>query len=124
VSTHRPETVVVCDTRPYDVETYIQIFNVAGFLMAVETDWETRVIRDALKPVLCIKPLAAGRVLPPTGIPWVFANCKPNDAVVCGFMSVEEAEEDIDIALEALTGASRDDTLQVTRSKRSIIRQK
>ena len=122
VSTHRPETVVVCDTRPYDVETYIQILNVAGFLMPVETDWCARVVQQAERPVLCIKPLAAGRVLPPTGIKWTFDNCKPNDAVACGFMSVEEVNEDVDIALEVLTGTTREGELQVTRSKRSIMK--
>ena len=122
VSTHRPETVVVCDTRPYDVETYIQILNVAGFLMPVETDWCARVVRNAERPVLCIKPLAAGRVLPPTGFKWSYDNCKPEDAVVAGFMSPEEVNEDIDICLEILTGAKRDESLQVTRSKRSIMK--
>ena len=122
VSTHRAETVVICDTRPYDVETYIQIFNVAGFLMPLETDWMTRVVRNAEKPVICIKPLAAGRVIPPTGLKWSYDNCKPNDVVACGFMSVEEAEEDIDIALEVLTGKPRKDELQVTRSKRGVMK--
>ena len=32
LSTHRPETVVVCDTAGYDVATYIQIYNPVGFL--------------------------------------------------------------------------------------------
>ena len=122
VSTHRSETVVICDTRPYDVEVYIQIFNVAGFLMPVETDWMTRVVQNAEKPVLCIKPLAAGRVLPPTGLKWTFDNCKPVDVVACGFMSVEEADEDIDIALEILTGKPRDGQLAVTRSKKGIMK--
>jgi len=122
VSTHRPEAVVVCDTRPYDVETYIQILNVIGFLMPVETDWCSRVVRQAAHPVICIKPLAAGRVMPPTGLKWTYDNCKPVDTVVCGFMSVEEANEDIDICLEILTGAKREEQLQVTRSKRSIMK--
>ncbi|HUU43385.1 MAG TPA: hypothetical protein VMY39_09390 [Planctomycetota bacterium] len=122
VSTHRAETIVVCDTRPYDVEVYIQIFNVAGFLMPLETDWMTRVVRNANRPVLCIKPLAAGRVLPPTGLRWTFENCKPVDVVACGFMSVEEANEDIDIVLEILTGKPREGELAVTRSKRSVMK--
>ena len=122
VSTHRPETITVCDKRPYDVETYIQILNVIGFLMPLETDWCSRVVREAAKPVICIKPLAAGRVLPPTGLKWTYDNCKPVDAVVCGFMSVEEVNEDVDIVLEILTGQKRKEKLQVTRSKRSVMK--
>ncbi len=121
VSTHRPETIVVCDKRPYEVETYIQILNSIGFLMAVETDWCSRIIRKARHPVLCIKPLAAGRILPPTGFKFSYDNCKPNDAVVAGFLSPEEAVEDIDICLEILTGTKRPEELQVTRSKRALV---
>jgi len=121
VSTHRPETVVVCDQRPYDVETYIQILNSIGFLMAVETDWCARVIKNAKHPVLCIKPLGAGRVLPPTGFKFAYDNCKSNDAVVVGFMSVEEVNEDVDICLEILTGRPREEQMQVTRSKKALM---
>jgi hypothetical protein len=64
LSTHMPETVVIADQTGADVETYIQIYNAAGFLMQVEADWVMRIIRDARKPVMTIKPLAAGRLLP------------------------------------------------------------
>jgi hypothetical protein len=122
VSTHRPETVVVCDRRPYDVETYIQILNPIGFLMTLETDWCARVIQQADHPTICIKPLAAGRVLPPTGFKFAYDNCKAVDTVAAGFMSPEEANEDIDICLEILTGAKREEKLQVTRSKRAVMK--
>jgi hypothetical protein len=122
VSTHRPETVVVSDRRPYDVETYIQILNPIGFLMTLETDWAAHVIRHADRPTICIKPLAAGRVLPPTGFKFAYDNCKPVDTVCAGFMSPEEANEDIDICLEILTGKKREENLQVTRSKRAIMK--
>lgn len=57
LSTHRPEVITVSDSAGYDVDAYIQPFNVAGFLCAVETDWVAQVIRNTLKPVVCIKPL-------------------------------------------------------------------
>ncbi len=122
VSTHLPETVVVCDKHPYDVETYIQILNVAGFLMHIETDWCAKVVQEAKHPVLCIKPLASGRVLPATGFRWTYENSKPEDVVVAGFMSVEEAMEDIDICLEVLTGRKYEAVMQVTRSKRALVK--
>ena len=67
LSTHMPEAVVIADKSGADVETYIQLYNSVGFLMQVEVDWVMRIIKDAKKPVMTIKPLAAGRILPPVG---------------------------------------------------------
>ncbi|HEY63143.1 MAG TPA: hypothetical protein G4O02_01105 [Caldilineae bacterium] len=117
LSTHRPETIIVCDKAGYDVATYIQPYNAAGFLCQVETDWIGRVIRNTPKPVMCIKPLGAGRILPPTGLQFVFNTCKPNDMVVIGTMNVYEAEEDVQLALEILTGQSSERKLTFSRSK-------
>jgi len=63
LSTHRPETVVVADSAGYDVATYTQMYNAIGFLCQVETDWIARVINKTEKPVMCIKPLAGGKVI-------------------------------------------------------------
>lgn len=116
-STHRPETVTISDARGYDVEVYIQIFNSDGFLCQVETDWVANIIRNARKPVLCIKPLGAGRIMPPTGLSFVYGNIKPNDVVAIGMMSVEEAEEDIGLVRRILAGQAAEAELQRTRSK-------
>ena len=35
-----------------------------GFLMQVEVDWIANVIRNAKKPVMTIKPMAAGQIRP------------------------------------------------------------
>jgi len=67
LSTHMPETPVYADESGLDVETYIQIYNAAGFLMQVEVDWVHRVIHEARKPVMTIKPMAAGRLFAPGG---------------------------------------------------------
>ena len=64
LSTHLPEAVIIADESGADVETYIQIYNAIGFLMTVEADWSMRVIQRAKKPVMTIKPFAAGRLLP------------------------------------------------------------
>lgn len=121
-STHRPETVVVTDRAGYDCEGYLQIFNAVGFMCAVETDWVASVIRHAKKPVVVIKPLGSGRVMPITGLPFVYSNIKPVDAVAVGFMSPEEAREDIEIARQCIAagGVAPDVELQYTRSKESL----
>ncbi|MCL2513257.1 MAG: hypothetical protein FWF08_05080, partial [Oscillospiraceae bacterium] len=61
LSAHMPELVIYSDANGYDVETYIQIFNCMGFLMQVEVESVAAVINGAKKPVMNIKPMAAGR---------------------------------------------------------------
>ncbi len=122
LSTHRPETIKVCDQAGYDVAAYIQIYNPIGFLCQVETDWIAKVINDTPKPIMCIKPLAAGRVLPTTGFSFVYNSIKPNDIVCIGTMSTYEAEDDIHIARELLARqslASRE--LDFSRSKLGLV---
>lgn len=119
-STHRPETIVVSDAAGYDIDTYVQPFNPIGFLCSVETDWVGHVIRNAQHPVVCIKPLAAGRVMPPTGLQFVYKNCKPTDTVAIGLMSAEETAEDIKIVRYLLEGSEEEIKLQETRSKAGL----
>ena len=68
LSTHMPEVVPYADAMNADVATYIQIYNALGFLMQVEVDWVMRIIAEAKKPVMTIKPFAAGRLLVPVGL--------------------------------------------------------
>ena len=119
-STHRPETIVVSDAAGYDIDTYVQPFNSIGFLCSVETDWVSHVIQHAQHPVVCIKPLGAGRVMPPTGLQFVYKNCKPNDTVAIGLLSVEETQEDIKIVRYLLEGSEEEIKLQETRSKAGL----
>lgn len=119
-STHRPETIVVSDAAGYDADTYVQPFNATGFLCSVETDWVASVIQNAHKPVVCIKPFGAGRIMPPTGLQFVFANNKPNDTVAIGVMSVEEVQEDLQIVRNILENAEERIALQETRSKAGL----
>jgi len=121
ISTHRPEVIVVGDKAAYDVETYIQPFNVAGFLCPVETDWVGRIIRETPKPVTCIKPLAAGRVMVEPGLGFVFRNNKPIDPVAIGFLSPEEADEDIRTAIAIMAKEQPDVELTKSRSKQVLI---
>lgn len=120
LSTHRPEAIVVGDRAGYDIATYIQPLNPIGFLCAVETDWAAGIIKGTEKMVICIKPLAAGRVNPPTGLSFAFDNIKLTDVVCIGLLCEEEAEEDLELARQILAGQQADVELQYTRSKASL----
>jgi len=120
LSTHMPETVVYADETGADVETYIQIYNATGFLMQVETDWVMKIINNAKKPVMTIKPLAAGRLLPVAGLAFVWSTIRTQDMVTIGTTTPDEAREVIDISLDLLARRTPDIQLQRTRSKSSI----
>jgi hypothetical protein len=120
LSTHMPETVVYADETGVDVETYIQIYNAIGFLMQVETDWIMKIIKNAKKPVMTIKPLAAGRLLPISGLAFAWNTIRQQDMVTIGTTTPDEAREVIDISLELLNQRIPDYELQRTRSKSSL----
>ncbi len=121
LSTHMPEAVVYADRQGADVETYIQIYNAAGFLMQVEADWVMRTIRGARKPVMTIKPLAAGRLLPPVGLAFVWSTIREQDMVTVGCATPDEAKEVVEISLDLLSRRLPANELQFTRSKRSLL---
>ena len=102
LSAHMPELVVYSDLNNYDVETYIQIYNCMGFLMQVEVEYIHKVIWDAKKPVMTIKPMAAGRVSPFVGLTFSWHTIRPCDMVTVGCLTPDEAREDIEISLAAL----------------------
>ncbi len=121
LSTHTPEAIVCADHSDADLSAYVQPYNAAGFLCQVETDWVQRVITNAKHPVMTIKPLAAGRLLPPTGLAFVWNTIRDGDMVAVGTMSTYEAEEVIEISRALLEQRAADVQLQTTRSKRSLI---
>jgi len=121
LSTHMPETPIYADRQGADVETYIQIYNAAGFLMQVEADWVQRIIANAQKPVMTIKPLAAGRLLPIVGMAFVWSTIREQDMVTIGTTTADEAREIIDISLDLLAHQMPEVELQKTRSKRSLM---
>ncbi|MGB9681516.1 MAG: hypothetical protein ACP5RW_04330 [bacterium] len=112
ISTHRPETLTVLANSNYDIEFVILPFNSIGFLSNLEVNWIAKMIREFPKPIIAIKPLAAGRLMPEQGIPFVAENIKPNDTIAIGVMSPEEVEEDVAIFL---------DTLQKQHNKRELL---
>ena len=120
LSCHMPEAVIYADAQGADVETYIQLYNGAGFLMQVEADWIMKVIHGAKKPVMTIKPLAAGRLIPVVGLSFVWNTIRDQDMVTIGTTTPDEAREVIDISLDLLARRMPDYELQRTRSKASL----
>ncbi|MCL2508832.1 MAG: hypothetical protein FWF05_06620 [Oscillospiraceae bacterium] len=102
LSCHMPELVLYSDQRGYDVETYIQIYNPMGFLMQVEIEGVARIINHAKKPVMTIKPMAAGRCTPYVGLNFVYNTIRPCDMVTVGVSNAREALEDMEIAMAAI----------------------
>ena len=121
LSTHMPESVVYADRTGADVETYVQLYNAAGFLMQVEADWIMKIINEAHKPVMTIKPLAAGRLLPVVGLAFVWNTIREQDMVTIGTSTPDEAHEVIDLSLDMLNRRTPDMELQATRSKASLV---
>lgn len=120
LSTHMPEAVTLADKTNADVETYIQIYNAAGFLMQVEADWVMRIIQNAKKPVMTIKPLAAGSLLPVVGLAFVWNTIRDQDMVTIGTTTPDEAREVIELSLDLLSRRAPGIELQKTRSKESL----
>lgn len=104
LSCHMPELIIYSDQNEYDVQTYIQIYNCMGFLMQVEVEYINKVIWGAKKPVMTIKPMAAGRVSPFVGLNFSWHTIRPSDMVTVGCMTSEEAAEVVEISMASLEG--------------------
>ena len=120
LSTHMPESIVYADETGLDVDTYISMYNAMGFLMQVEVDWISRIINGAKKPVMTIKPMAAGQIRPFQALNFVWNTIRDCDMVTVGTMTPDEAKELIDLSLSILERRVSDVKLQETRSKASI----
>jgi hypothetical protein len=121
LSTHMPEAITCSDTSGADVETYIQPYNSDGFLCHLETDWLAQIFKGAKKPVMTIKPLAAGKLHPLTGLKFVWSTIRECDMVTIGTMTAYEAEEVIEISRACLEGREANLDLQFTRSKKVVM---
>ena len=101
LSAHMPELVWFSDKNNYDVETYIQIYNCLGFLMQIEIETIAGIIHNAKKPVMTIKPMAAGRCTPYVGLNFSWATLRECDMVTVGAYRVDEVYENIEISRAA-----------------------
>jgi acyl carrier protein len=120
LSTHMPETIAYADASGLDVDTYIAIYNAAGFLMHLEADWVHRIIWSAKHPVIAIKPMAAGRLLPLVGLGFCWATIRDIDMVAVGTATPDEAREVIEISRSILERTASQIELQKTRSKQTV----
>jgi hypothetical protein len=102
LSAHMPEVIQYADANEYDVETYIQIYNAIGFLMQMEIETVHEIIWQAKKPVLTIKPMAAGHLNPFVGLSFTWNTIRPQDMTAVGCMTADEAAEVIEISMAAL----------------------
>ena len=73
-----------------------------GFLMQVEIESVNKIIRNAKKPVLTIKPCAAGRTTPFVGLNFVYNTIREQDMVCIGCFTPAEASEDVEYARAAI----------------------
>ncbi len=117
LSTHLPESIIFADESGLDVETYIAIYNAMGFMMPLEVDWTAQIIHNAKKPVMTIKPMAAGQIRPFQALNFVWNTIRPQDMVTVGTMTPAEANELIDLSLAILSKNEMGLELQETRSK-------
>ena len=102
LSAHMPEVIQYADKNDYDVETYIQPYNCMGFMMQVEIESVSKIIHAARKPVITIKPCAAGRTTPYVGLNFVYNTIREQDMVAIGCFNENEAAEDLEIAMAAI----------------------
>jgi hypothetical protein len=102
LSAHMPEIIQYADLNGYDTETYIQILNCLGFMMQIEIESVIRIIHAAKKPVMTIKPMAAGRTTPYVGLTFNWNIIRPIDMITVGCIHELEVHEDVEISLAAL----------------------
>jgi len=122
LSAHMPEIIQYSDLNGYDVETYIQIFNCHGFLMQVEVESVIRIIHEAKKPVMTIKPMAAGRITPYVGLTFNWNVLRTQDMITVGCINEHEVHEDVEISLAAMEHRIPNLEGRSSPSKTSIIR--
>jgi len=94
---HNGDRLKMVDEGGYDVATFVTPVNKAGFYMNPTQRSILRTISRTKKPVIAIKPLASGRFEEGkigNWLEWVLDQ-KGVSAMCLGFMSEEEAEEDI-----------------------------
>jgi len=122
LSAHMPEVIQYTDLNGYDVETYIQLFNCMGFLMQVEIESVIRIIHEAKKPVMTIKPMAAGRVTPYVGLTFNWNVLREKDMITLGCITEQEVHEDVEISLAALEHRLPNLEGRSSPAKQSVIR--
>ena len=120
IASHPPEAMVYADEQKLDFETVITIYNAIGFLMHIEIEWVHRVIHECSKPIITIKPMAAGRLTPLAGLAFAWSTIRPQDMVCAGAMTPDEARELIDLSRSFIERTEVGGKLTWSRSKMKL----
>ena len=102
ISTHRVETVELCESQGYGIDTYLFPLNLSGFVYPGYKGTETvqervDVVRNTPRPFVLIKTLGAGRIPPDEGLQFIAENAKPEDVVSIGFGTEDEVSESVEL---------------------------
>ena len=102
ISTHRVDTVELCERQGYGVDTYLFPLNLSGFVYpgyegADSVQERINVVRNTPRPFILIKTLGAGRIPPDEGLQFVAENAKPGDLVSIGFGTEDEVSEAVEL---------------------------
>lgn len=101
---HNSGRLKMMDEGGYDISMFVTPVNKMGFYMNPSREAALDVVNNCTKPLIAIKPLASGRFDEgriKEWLEWVF-NVPGVDSMVIGFMSPEEAHEDIVATKEIL----------------------
>jgi len=103
ISTHRVDTVELCERQGYGVDTYLFPLNLSGFVYPGYQGTDTvqdrvDIVRNTPNPFILIKTLGAGRIPPNEGLQFIAENAKANDLVSIGFGTEDEVSESIELA--------------------------
>lgn len=96
---HDSERMMLAEQLGYDLQLFIIPVNKMGFLMRPSKEAVLKAVANCSKPVIAIKPLASGRFDEnkiEEWLRWTYSQ-KGVYGTAIGFMSEEEAEEDIEI---------------------------
>ena len=107
ISTHRVETVGLCERHGCGIDTYLFPLNLSGFVYPGYKGTESvqeriNVVQNTPKPFILIKILGAGRIPPDEGFQFVAENMKPGDLVSVGFGTEDEVSESVELVEKLL----------------------
>ena len=102
ISTHRVETVELCEKLGYGIDTYLFPLNLSGFVYPGYEGTESvqeriNIVRNTPKPFILVKALGAGRIPPDEGLQFIAENAKPSDLVSIGFGTEDEVSEVVEL---------------------------
>lgn len=104
-ASHNSENLKIMMEQDYDLAFFVTPVNKSGFYMNPTKEDALQVVSRSPKPLIAIKPLASGRFdenMISDWFEWTYSK-KGVSAICVGFMSPEEAQEDIEIAKEVLS---------------------